>query len=156
MADDQLPENVSFRLNTKYPDQRLVAQYIHEKGQDSKGKKTAIVQAIYAYLNSISIYLDAANDKDRIIIEKLENMDDSLWSRWIRDMVYERLSGLDARTGEPLPERIKVIETERVVIQEKLRVVNAINPELPINTDSDDSNSDLTKQGHEKASKINW
>lgn len=152
-----LPKHVNFKLNSKYEDQRIVAEYIADSDNKFGEKTRAIIKAIYSYLTSLHIRLDNANKKDKVIIEQLNRMDETLWSSWLRDMVYERLTGLDSRTGQAIPQQVQVVETQVVVTKEVVRVVRVDGSNAPEPESEDiETDTDLDSKGHSKTQQIGW
>lgn len=111
-----------FRLNLNNEDERL----IHEALQEQDNKSEFIKRAIMAAVVGVSLVFDEKNPRDAAIIEAAHRV--SNHREWIKNLVYERLTGLDATTGNPISDNVRVIEKEIVVTQERVKVVEIEKP----------------------------
>jgi hypothetical protein len=142
---NKLPRRINLRLNpAEHDDEAMIAEWFASKkrGQGS----AAIIRALVSYLTSVHVHFDPANERDAEIIQRLEKMPENKMQEWIKDRLYERLTGQDALTGEPLQAFVKIVEKEVPVIQERIKVIRVGSGEKTEEIDDTDSESDDTNR----------
>lgn len=120
--------------------------------QRQKGKTSDILKrALYRSIRGIPIELDEGNEKHRAIIDQLLKMDDEEHARYIVRLAYERLTGLDYITGEPLPQQVQIVEVKTPIIQERVKVVYSGNQSHAIEEPEPERN-----EAHKQLNDIEW
>lgn len=148
-----------FRLNPDNEDDALILERLKSLQPGKAGDY--VKRLILADIEGLMLLFDLNNKRDQTVIEALRKIPDNRHSEYLLDMVYERLTGVDARTGQHLEGRVTVIEKQIPIIQERVKVV-----EVPVYISSGEVQSieqheqppddDLNTQAHKRINDIEW
>lgn len=116
-----------FRLNPKVPEHKVIAEWL--EGLPPGKASDEVIRAILVMLQGIPLLFDEESDRDRLLIDAMLKVPQRRREEWIKDMLYERLTGLDARTGQPIQGQVTIIE--KPVITEKVKIVEVPVPYIP-------------------------
>ena len=116
-----------FRLNPKVPAHKTVIDWL-ERLPPGKASDE-VINAILTVITGIGLMFDEQVDRDKYLIDVLVKVPARRREEYIKDLLYERLTGLDARTGQPIQGQVTIIE--KPVITEKLRIVEVPVPYIP-------------------------
>lgn len=147
--------HVNFRLGDGDEDVQAFLSSLTKRGERSDVIKRAIRQ----YMNDVSVSFDRGDPIDREIIEAIGHMEDQprRIADWLKARAYERLTGTDATTRQPLPEQTKIVEVEKPVIVYRDRIIQQQG--APTSAQADDTpaaDDTTTNAAHSEIDNVGW
>lgn len=94
----------NFRLNDDDPEHRQILKWIARQDNQSESIRELIARC----LRGVIVTPSNNHPIDKVVIERIQHMSDSEISRFLLDCAYERITGVDARTGNRLVDRVVV------------------------------------------------
>lgn len=154
----ELPNRLEVRLNPEDEDERTIAAWLASLGR--RGKSEEVRKALLVYLTSIPVSFNPEDPIDRKLIEAIGHMEDNPQraAQWLKQRAYERITGQDAITGNPLPENVRVIEKPMIIEKEVIKVIYAdgsapASAPAPVHDEADDT---TTRKAHDELSDLSW
>lgn len=151
-------ERVNFRLNPENEEDQAIIEWLNTQ---KRGKKSdAIKMALISYLSGLIVNFDPQNPVDARIIESIKHLEQEprRAAQSLKNMAYERLTGKDTITGEPLQAFVKIVE--KPVITEKVKIVRELVPYQAqghiAEPETITSDQGITDESHNQIVDVDW